>query len=286
MSDYGTDIVTVGRALPKLAGVEPGNGRFDVRVTWASGERAGRTDTVDLAPMIFTFKVFKPLRDGTVAFDAVRLGDYGASIVWPDNDDLDIGADAIEEMASEAMTNADFEAFLKRNRLTFDAAAAQLGIARRLVAYYAKEREIPRYIALACRQLDLMLGAADEQVPAAGEPSVAGGMMHMHSMAAHARSHDFDDMAHARGYYVPHLERGCLLASGPIVSTPSVWATAPENIHRMGLAGMGAAGTQRFVMPHLSGKAWQSTASSGAIPADEVKDWMIKHGAKQRSTDE
>ena len=109
------------------------------------------------------------------------MGDYGASIVWPDNDDLDIGADAIEEMASEVMTNADFEAFLKRNRLTFDAAAAQLGIARRLVAYYAKEREIPRYIALACRQLDLMLGAAEEKVPAADELSVLAGVMHSHS---------------------------------------------------------------------------------------------------------
>lgn len=154
----GTDIVTVGRALPKLASVEPGNGRYDVQVTWASGARTGLTDTVDLAPMIFTFKVFKPLRDGTVALDTVRLGDYGASIVWPDNEDLDIGADAIEEMAAQTMTNADFSAFLKRNKLTLDAAAAHLGIARRLVAYYAKERDIPRYIALACRQLDTELG--------------------------------------------------------------------------------------------------------------------------------
>lgn len=165
MSDYGTDIVTVGRVLPKLASVEPGNGRYDVQVTWASGARAGRTDTVDLAPMIFTFKVFKPLRDGAVAFDTVRLGDYGASIVWPENEDLDIGADAIEEMAEQAMTNEDFSAFLKRNKLTFDAAAAHLGIGRRLVAYYAKEREIPRYIALACQQLDLLLGGSNELQP-------------------------------------------------------------------------------------------------------------------------
>jgi hypothetical protein len=150
----GTDIVTVGRALPKLSSVEAGNGRYAVRVTWASGSRAGRTETIDLAPMIFSFKVFKPLRDGAVAFDTVRLGDYGASIVWPGNEDLDIGAEAIEEMAAQAMTNADFSAFLTRNKLTLDAAAAQLGIARRLVAYYVKDREIPRAIALACRQLD------------------------------------------------------------------------------------------------------------------------------------
>jgi hypothetical protein len=171
MNDYGTEIVTVGRALPKLASVEPGNGRYDVQVTWAAGARVGRTDTVDLAPMIFTFKVFKALRDGAVAFDTVRLGDYGASIVWPENEDLDIGADAIEEMAEQAMTNEDFSAFLKRNKLTFDAAAAHLGIARRLVAYYAKEREIPRYIALACQQLDLLLGNSDELQSAIGVES-------------------------------------------------------------------------------------------------------------------
>lgn len=153
----GTDIVTVGRALPKLASAEPGPGRFTITVRWAEGARAGRTDVVDLAPVIFTFKVFKPLRDGTVPFADLRLGEWGASVVWPGHDDLDIGAETLEELAEAAMTNADFSTFLKRNRLTLDAAAAHLGIARRLVAYYAREREIPRYIALACRELDRTL---------------------------------------------------------------------------------------------------------------------------------
>jgi len=152
-----TDIVTVGRALPKLAGVEPGPGRFTVTVRWAEGIRAGRTEIVDLAPVIFTFKVFKPLRDGAVPFADLCLGEWGASVVWPGYDDLDIGAETIEELAEAAMTNADFSTFLRRNNLTLDAAAAHLGIARRLVAYYAKEREIPRYIALACRELDRSL---------------------------------------------------------------------------------------------------------------------------------
>ena len=154
-----TDIITVGRALPKLRGVKPADGRYSVKVEWAEGARVGRIDVVDLAPMIVTFKVFQPLRDGTVPFERVRLGEWGASIIWPGNEDLDIGADAIEEMAAGSMTNADFSAFLKRNKLTLDAAAVHLGIARRLVAYYAKERDIPRYIALACKELDRSLNA-------------------------------------------------------------------------------------------------------------------------------
>ena len=60
------------------------------------------------------------------------------------------------------MTPADFSAFLERHALSLDAAAAELGISRRLVAYYAKEREVPRYIALACAYLDEALTLAAE----------------------------------------------------------------------------------------------------------------------------
>lgn len=129
-------------------------------MTWVAGARLGRTDRVDLAPIIFTYRVFRPLRDGTIPFDAVRLGACGGSIRWEGNDDLDIGAETIEDLAAATMTNAEFSDFLRRNRLTLDAAAAQLGIARRRVAYFAKDREIPRYIALACRQLDQNLRPA------------------------------------------------------------------------------------------------------------------------------
>lgn len=152
------DIVIVGRPLPKLASVAPAGGGFDVMVTWAAGDRAGQTDKVDLAPVIFTYKVFRPLRDGAIPFGSVRLGAWGGSIVWEGDADLDIGAETIEDLAAASMTNEEFAAFLRRNNLTLDAAAAQLGIARRRVAYFAKDREIPRYIALACRQLDRMLG--------------------------------------------------------------------------------------------------------------------------------
>ena len=65
-----------------------------------------------------------------------------------------MGAATIEQLAEEAMTNEDFAAFLKRSKLTFEGAAGELGISRRLVAYYATNRPVPRYIALACRYID------------------------------------------------------------------------------------------------------------------------------------
>ena len=148
------DMISGGHPLPRLASVEPGASPFAVSVTWAEGARIGRTDAIDLAALIHTFKVFRPLRDDPALFATVRLGAWGASIVWEGNGDLDIGADALEEIAVETMTSADFAAFMKRHRLSLDATAAQLGISRRLVAYYAKDRPIPRHIALACRYLD------------------------------------------------------------------------------------------------------------------------------------
>lgn len=148
------DMICVGEPLPSVASVEPANSPFSVAVTWASGARMGRTDIIDLAPMIFTFKVLRPLRDDPKLFKTVRIGEWGATIVWDGNEDLEIGAESLEDMAGETMANSDFGDFLKRHHYSFDAAAAQLGISRRLVAYYAKNREIPRYIALACQYLD------------------------------------------------------------------------------------------------------------------------------------
>jgi hypothetical protein len=158
-----TDFIAVGDPLPRLAAVEPANGPTSVSVAWASGSRAGRTEVIDLAPIIYTFKVFRPLRENPALFASVRLGEWGASILWGDNPDLEVGADALEELAEETMTNMDFASFMKRHRLSLDTTAAWLGVSRRLVAYYAKERQIPRPIALACKYLDLINEGAGKQ---------------------------------------------------------------------------------------------------------------------------
>jgi hypothetical protein len=165
-----TDMIVVGDPLPKLASVEPANGPTSVSVVWASGSRAGMTEIIDLAPMIYTFKVFRPLRDDPALFRTVRLGEWGASIVWEGHDDLDIGADALEELACEQMTPTDFQAFMKRHGFSYDATAAALGISRRLVAYYARERIVPRTVALACKYIDLTKAGRSDMTPQQLEP--------------------------------------------------------------------------------------------------------------------
>ncbi len=142
--------------MPRLASVAPAEG-LSIAIEWADGPRTGRSDIVDLAPDILTYRLYRPLRDDPALFATLHLVDDGAAIAWGDDESIDMPATAIERLAEETMVAADFSRFLRRNRLTFDAAAAQLGISRRLIAYYAAGQPIPRHIALACERLDQVL---------------------------------------------------------------------------------------------------------------------------------
>lgn len=149
-----TDIVQVGPPLPRIDSVQADN-EFSVRVTWIGDLDPPLPTRIDLAPIILTYKFYRPLRDNLELFRTVHVANDGTAIAWGKNDEIDMPATAIENLASEAMQNADFRAWLDKNRLTLDAAAAQLGISRRLVAYFASgEKPIPRYIALACAYLE------------------------------------------------------------------------------------------------------------------------------------
>lgn len=147
------DRVSVGEPMPNIERVSPKE-PYRVDVFWRSGRRQGRSSLVDLAPLILSKKIFVPLRDNDTLFRTVHVVEGGAAIAWGDGSEIDMASTTIESLADETMTPADFAEFLRRNELSFDSAAAQLGISRRLVAYYAKERTIPRYISLACAYLE------------------------------------------------------------------------------------------------------------------------------------
>jgi hypothetical protein len=163
-----TDTIKVGEPLPRVASVTA-HDKWAVTVDWAEGERR----IVDLAPVIFTYKVYRPLREDPELFKTVHAVHGGCAIAWGADDDIDMDASTVARLGAEAMEPAEFAEFLKRHRLTFDAAAAQLGISRRLVAYYASERELPRYMALACKYLDEKLArkAADAAAASEAHPS-------------------------------------------------------------------------------------------------------------------
>ena len=141
------EIVETGIALPRIAEVRA-VAPLTLLVTWAEGARAGRTDRVDLAPVVETFRIFRPLRKNEALFATARLGDDGDTVVWA-GDNLEMHAETIKLLAEQTMSPQDFVAFLKRNRLTQDAAAAILGYSRRQIGYFTTAGPIPRVVALA-----------------------------------------------------------------------------------------------------------------------------------------
>jgi hypothetical protein len=148
-----TERIRVGEPMPSIEKVVASDATR-VCVTWNRGSHKGITTEVDIAPLIYSKKIFAPLRNDPTFFRTVHIIEGGAAIAWGDDEKIDMAATTVERLANESMTPADFSAFLQRHSLSLDAAAAQLGISRRLAAYYAKEREVPRYIALACAYLD------------------------------------------------------------------------------------------------------------------------------------
>jgi hypothetical protein len=142
------DAITAGATLPRIASARPAEG-LSVAVRWASGARAGQTDIVDLTPLVMTLRFYRPLRRDAALFATVAAADDGSALEW-DGGRIDMAAQSVERLAREAMSADDFRAFLARNRLTLDAAAAILGISRRQTAYFAKGKPVPRLVALAC----------------------------------------------------------------------------------------------------------------------------------------
>jgi hypothetical protein len=142
------DIIDSGIPLPRMATVHPLHD-FVLQVEWAEGPRAGREDFVDVSPAIFSYKIYRPLRDENLFLTGI-IAEDGDAIAWGSDTDLRMSADTIQSLAQESWTPKEFVDFLARTKLTQEAAAALLGRSRRQVATYATKGPIPRVITLAC----------------------------------------------------------------------------------------------------------------------------------------
>jgi len=142
--------VTLATPRPKISAVTA-VGRLSIRVTWSAGLRAGRTDVVDLSPMIDSLRHYRPLRNNPILFQTVHLIEGGRVLAWGDDDAIDMASDSVEELAEEMMTADDFKEFLKTYNLTHNEAALGLGRSRRQIENYcAGTEKIPRVFVLAC----------------------------------------------------------------------------------------------------------------------------------------
>ncbi len=108
------DVVDSGIELPRMASVQP-LPDYVLRVKWAEGPRAGRDDLVDVSPAVFSYKVYRPLRDERL-FLTAAIAEDGDAVAWGGAEDLAMSADTIQSLAQESWTPREFVDFLTRNR--------------------------------------------------------------------------------------------------------------------------------------------------------------------------
>ena len=172
----GIDNAVVGKKLQRLCAVSFHSG-YEIEVKWDDATRNGGLDVVDLAPLLFRMKFYAPLRENSALLNTVHIINDGSAIAWGADDELDMATTSVLRLAEEMMTPADFGAFMKRHDFTFGRVAAELGISPRLAAYYAKERSVPRYIALACHCIDMKGGGARGQDASGPSKAFADGQV-------------------------------------------------------------------------------------------------------------
>ena len=98
--------LAISAPMPKISTLEVVD-HLVIRVTWSSGLRAGRTDTVDLSPMINVLRLYGPLRENRSLFRTVHLIEDGRVLAWGEDDQIDMAADSVEELAHETVSAVD-----------------------------------------------------------------------------------------------------------------------------------------------------------------------------------
>lgn len=130
----------------KLTGVRPLEA-MNLELSYADGEAF----KVDIAKVIKGYPTLKGIRD---VFSKVKLGDHGLSLVWNDDDDLELASDNLRARAIEQAGDYSHETILNwmaKHNLTLDQAAIGLGLSRRMLAYYRSgEKVVPKTVGLAC----------------------------------------------------------------------------------------------------------------------------------------
>jgi predicted DNA-binding transcriptional regulator AlpA len=120
-----------------------------LQLHYADGERF----EVSLVETIERHPVLERLKDPKM-FRSVRVGDHGASVIWANDEELELAADNLRARAVEQAGGVSHEFiwnWMARNELTLDAAAVALGLSRRMLAYYRSgSKPVPRTVALAC----------------------------------------------------------------------------------------------------------------------------------------
>jgi len=101
---------------------------------------------------LLSHRAFVRLRTDEGLFRTAKKDEFGDAIVWDDGSEL--SATWVYELAEpDMLSNDEFRSAMETLHMSLDGMAVRLGIARRLVAEYRKDRPIPRTVSLATRHL-------------------------------------------------------------------------------------------------------------------------------------
>jgi hypothetical protein len=117
----------------------------------------GESLVVDVTPIIQGYPTLARLTDPDV-FKSVRVGEFGSSVVWADDDDLELASDNLRARGIEQSGGFSHEFiwnWMDKYEMSLDDAAVALGLSRRMVAYYRSGgKPVPKTVALACLGFD------------------------------------------------------------------------------------------------------------------------------------
>lgn len=146
-SDTTEEWIEVGKPLPRIAEAVALD-RRNVRLKWRGDPVPV---VVDVGPAFHNLRIFVRLKTDDVLFRQLVVNEDGTALEWPDGAEL--SAVWIERLADAALNNTQFREAMDSMRMSLDSMAAHLGVSRRLIADYRKDKPIPKTVALATRYL-------------------------------------------------------------------------------------------------------------------------------------
>lgn len=141
-----TEFIGTGNALPRIADAKVLDGRR-VAVTWKNGDK----QVIDVMPAFLSHRLFIQLRSDDALFQTLAVDEYGDALVWADGAEL--SAMWLADLAPMTLSNDEFRQAMDDLHMSLDGMALRLGVGRRLIAQYRKDKPIPPAIALATRHL-------------------------------------------------------------------------------------------------------------------------------------
>jgi hypothetical protein len=132
--------------LPRIDAAEALEDR-KISVVW----RDGTSHIVDLRPALESRRIFLRLRSDDELFRTLRVNEDGNAVEWDDGAELT--AIWIERLVPTSLKNDEFREAMDRLGFSLDGMASRLGLSRRLIASYRKDKPIPETVGLAVRYL-------------------------------------------------------------------------------------------------------------------------------------